>query len=68
MEKGVLVGDAATRMKQTMMFDLPVVTKGEVQDLLKADCRRWQARCAINNLCPKDGMLVVDESRTAIVQ
>ncbi|MFZ5808278.1 MAG: sugar kinase [Chloroflexota bacterium] len=36
-EKGVLVGDAATRIKQTMMFDLPIVTKGEVQDLLKAD-------------------------------
>jgi len=36
-EKGVLVGDAATRIKQTMMFDLPIVTKSEVQDLLKAD-------------------------------
>lgn len=37
LEKGVLVGDAATRIKQTMMFDLPIVTKSEVQDLLKAD-------------------------------
>ena len=36
-EKGLLVGDAATRIKQTLMFDLPVVTKREVQDLLKAD-------------------------------
>ena len=36
-EKGLLVGDAATRIKQTLMFDLPVVTKAEVQDLLKAD-------------------------------
>ena len=36
-EKGVLVGDAATRIKQTLMFDLPIVTKAEVQDLLKAD-------------------------------
>jgi len=36
-EKGLLVGDAATRIKQTLMFDLPVVTKSEVQDLLKAD-------------------------------
>lgn len=35
--KGVLVGDAATRLKQTLMFDLPVVTKAEVQDLLRAD-------------------------------
>lgn len=37
LKKGLLVGDAATRIKQTMMFDLPVVTKAEVQELLKAD-------------------------------
>jgi len=37
LEKGLLVGDAATRIKQTLMFDLPVITKSEVQDLLKAD-------------------------------
>jgi 2-dehydro-3-deoxygluconokinase len=37
MEKGLLVGDAATRIKQTLMFDLPIVTKVEVQDLLRAD-------------------------------
>jgi 2-dehydro-3-deoxygluconokinase len=36
-EKGVLVGDAATRIKQTMMFDLPIVTKAETQALMKAD-------------------------------
>lgn len=36
-EKGILVGDAATRIKQTLMFDLPIVTKGEVQALMKAD-------------------------------
>jgi len=36
-EKGVLVGDAATRIKQTIMFDLPIVTKDEVQALMKAD-------------------------------
>jgi hypothetical protein len=36
-EKGLLVGDAATRIKQTLMFDLPIVNKAEVQDLLKAD-------------------------------
>jgi sugar/nucleoside kinase (ribokinase family) len=35
--KGVLVGDAATRIKQTLMFDLPVIDKEEVQALLKAD-------------------------------
>jgi 2-dehydro-3-deoxygluconokinase len=36
-EKGVLVGDAATRIKQTLMFDLPVVTKDETQALLQSD-------------------------------
>ncbi len=45
-EKGVLVGDASTRIKQTMMFDLPVVTKGEVQDLLKADIQGGGKRVA----------------------
>jgi 2-dehydro-3-deoxygluconokinase len=37
LEKGVLVGDAATRLKQTLMFDLPMVTKAEVRDLMKED-------------------------------
>lgn len=37
LEKGVLVGDAATRLKQTLMFDLPIVDKAEVQALLEAD-------------------------------
>lgn len=36
-EKGILVGDAATRIKQTIMFDLPIVTKSETQSLMKAD-------------------------------
>jgi hypothetical protein len=36
-EKAVLVGDAATRLKQTLMFDLPIVTKTEVQDLIVDD-------------------------------
>jgi 2-dehydro-3-deoxygluconokinase len=36
-EKGIVVGDAATRLKQTLMFDLPIVNKDEVQALLKAD-------------------------------
>jgi 2-dehydro-3-deoxygluconokinase len=37
MQKGILVGDAYTRLKQTLMFDLPLVEKSEVQSLLKAD-------------------------------
>ena len=36
-EKGLLVGDAASRIKQTIMFDLPIVTKAEVQALMQAD-------------------------------
>lgn len=36
-EKGILVGDAATRIKQTLMFDLPIVTKSETQALIKSD-------------------------------
>ena len=35
--KGVLVGDAATRIKQTLMFDLPIIDKEEVHSLMKAD-------------------------------
>lgn len=37
LRKGVLVGDAFTRLKQTMMFDLPIVEKSEVEARLKAD-------------------------------
>ncbi len=37
MEKGLLVGDAATRLKQTLMFDLPIIVKAEVQALMAAD-------------------------------
>jgi 2-dehydro-3-deoxygluconokinase len=37
MEKGGLTGDAATRLKQTLMFDLPIVDKSEVQALLRSD-------------------------------
>jgi 2-dehydro-3-deoxygluconokinase len=36
-KKGVLVGDAFSRLKQTLMFDLPIVTKSEIQSLLKED-------------------------------
>jgi 2-dehydro-3-deoxygluconokinase len=36
-DKGVLVGDAATRIKQTLMFDLPIVDKEEVQALMRQD-------------------------------
>jgi 2-dehydro-3-deoxygluconokinase len=35
--KGVLVGDAATRLKQTLMFDLPLIDKGEIQALMAPD-------------------------------
>ncbi len=35
--KGVLVGDAATQLKQTLMFDLPIIEKSEVQALMTAD-------------------------------
>jgi 2-dehydro-3-deoxygluconokinase len=37
LDKGVLVGDAATRLQQTLMFDLPIIDKSEVQALMKAD-------------------------------
>lgn len=37
LRKGVLVGDAATRLKQTLMFDLPIIDKVDVQALMKAD-------------------------------
>jgi 2-dehydro-3-deoxygluconokinase len=33
-QKGIVVGDAATCLKQTLMFDLPIVTKAEVQSLM----------------------------------
>lgn len=39
LEKGLLVGDAATRLKQTLMFDLPIVTKEEIQALMVADAK-----------------------------
>ncbi|MFA9407065.1 MAG: sugar kinase [Anaerolineales bacterium] len=35
--KGLLVGDCATRIKQTIMFDLPIVEKREIQALLIQD-------------------------------
>jgi 2-dehydro-3-deoxygluconokinase len=37
LRKGLLAGDAATRIKQTLMFDLPIVDKDEVQSLMRAD-------------------------------
>jgi 2-dehydro-3-deoxygluconokinase len=37
MTKGILVGDAMTRLKQTLMFDLPIVDKAEVEALMKAE-------------------------------
>lgn len=37
LQKGILVGDAATRLKQTLMYDLPIVTRQEIQARLQAD-------------------------------
>ncbi|MEW5958509.1 MAG: sugar kinase [Chloroflexota bacterium] len=37
MVKGVVVGDAATRLKQTLMFDLPIIDRRDIQSLLEAD-------------------------------
>lgn len=37
LEKGILVGDAITRLKQTLMFELGIVTREEVQALMEAD-------------------------------
>jgi 2-dehydro-3-deoxygluconokinase len=45
-EKGVLVGDALTRLKQTLMFDLPIVTKEEVQALMESDVKGGGKRAA----------------------
>jgi 2-dehydro-3-deoxygluconokinase len=45
-EKGVLVGDALTRLKQTLMFDLPIVTKEDVQALMESDIKGGGKRAA----------------------
>jgi len=37
LRKGVMVGDAATRLKQTLMYDLPILTRQDIQALLDAD-------------------------------
>lgn len=37
LHRGLMVGDAATRLQQTLMFDLPVLSKQEVQKLIEAD-------------------------------
>ena len=37
LQKGVLMGDAATRLKQTLMYDLPIVHKQEIQARMRAD-------------------------------
>ena len=44
--KGVLVGDAATRLKQTLMYDLPIVTKQEIQTRMRADIEGGGKRTA----------------------
>jgi 2-dehydro-3-deoxygluconokinase len=45
-QKGVLVGDAATRIKQTLMFDLPIIDREEVQALMRADVEGGGKRTA----------------------
>ena len=45
-QKGVLVGDAATRLKQTLMYDLPIVTKEEIQARMIADVKGGAKRTA----------------------
>ncbi|NLE43190.1 MAG: sugar kinase [Chloroflexi bacterium] len=45
-QKGVLVGDAATRLKQTLMYDLPILTKSEIQARLNADATGGDRRTA----------------------
>jgi len=35
--KGVTVGDACARLQQTVMFDLPILDRNEVQALMRAD-------------------------------
>ena len=37
LQKGIIVGDAATRLKQTLMYDLPIVSRQEIQALMNAD-------------------------------
>jgi 2-dehydro-3-deoxygluconokinase len=44
--KGVLVGDAATRLKQTLMYDLPIIDRAEVAALMKADAAGGGKRTA----------------------
>ncbi len=46
MRKGLVVGDAATRLQQTLMFDLPIVSKAEVQSLIEADLKGGGKRTA----------------------
>jgi len=46
LQKGVLVGDAATSIKQTIMFDLPIVTKAEVSALMRASAEGGGKRTA----------------------
>ncbi len=42
--RGILVGDAATRLQQTLMFDLPIVDRADIQALLQADAAGGPAR------------------------
>ena len=45
-QKGVQVGDAATCLKQTLMYDLPIITKAEVQGLMTSSIEGGGKRTA----------------------
>jgi len=42
--KGVIVGDACTRLKHTLMFDLPILDRAEVSALMKEDASGSRVR------------------------
>lgn len=44
MAKGITAGDAATRLKQTLMFDLPIIDRNDIQRLLEADAAGGEKR------------------------
>ncbi len=37
LQKGVMVADAASRLKQTLMYDLPIISRQDVQTILETD-------------------------------
>jgi hypothetical protein len=43
LQKGVLVGDAASCPQKTIMFNLPIVTKEEVQALVRSSSAKQRS-------------------------